>query len=317
MSSRNLHPLLSDIADKLIGVQNRIQELTGEVKKVQETLQEGFDKLYDAIYDNIQAQAELKMMEYVADVQIVRPQIQAECQQIEREKDELDDRLEGIKDRYARKHDELDQRAEQRIRDLGEHIFRIEETEFEHGVEDVLLGQLTTTWEELRDHNRTVKDERSRKLRSSYDETVETIDTFVEERSSLLERIDHHRTDAGPSISEPRTLQVPYWIVTVERDGVTEQQVVGPSGLRYSDGDERWCSAWLETYGGIAEPVERLAETRVPTEPNRQVNVETLIDRIEQYGRTDLFGLVSYDDEFGRALPQQLAIEVETGERHG
>lgn len=59
------------------------------------------------MYDSIEAQAELKLMERLAEVQSLPPQIEAEQERIIKEREEIDEKLNGIFQRYERKHAEL------------------------------------------------------------------------------------------------------------------------------------------------------------------------------------------------------------------
>jgi uncharacterized protein YoxC len=224
----DLHPLLKSINKSISKLRGQVETVASEVKKIREVLLEGFESVRDAIHENIQAQAELKVMEHVMEVRSVIPQIEAEHEQIQTEQSELDERLNNIDGRYQKKHDELDEKASDRIRDLGSHILEIDEEQFEAGIERPFTEQVTTTWKHLREHNDAVREERGDRLRGTADDVTGTIRDFVERQDALVDSIDNHRLDIDSVSANDgvERLQVPYYVVEYERDGVTDRQVV-------------------------------------------------------------------------------------------
>lgn len=163
-----LHPLVTDIQGKLGRIREELQKIRGSITKMREILERGFEDLHDAIYDNIEAQAEIKLMERLAEVRSIPPQIEAEQERISNEKEEIEERLEGLSQRYGRKHAELNEKSTERIRNLGEHIFGILEDEFEDGIEEPFVDAVTPTWQELQEHNKEVAVERNVQLKDQY-----------------------------------------------------------------------------------------------------------------------------------------------------
>lgn len=306
MANSDLHPLLKSINETIGRLREDVKEATGEIEKVHTVLDEGFRSLRDAIHENIQAQAEMKLMEYVSEVHSIKPQIEAERQQIVEEKEELDEALESIADRYREKHDDLDEKAERRVRDLGEHIFEIDEEEFERGVEDPFLEHVTTTWDDLREHNERADERRDDALRTTLDDARGAIQEFVDRRGDLLQRIDDHRTDLPTGGGTEARIDVPYYVVTVVEDGVEREVVVPPSRLVGTDDD--WLPVDLEAMPGFREPVERIADRPLHDPSTIRLPAEQLADAMAVHGERRLAGQVSYADAFADALPDHVPI---------
>lgn len=90
----------------------------------------------------------------------VEPQQETEHERLSAEQSELRDGFESIAERYQRKHEELDEMARERIRDLGSHIFEINDQEFETGIEDPFTQPVSSAWHGLQVYNETVREER-------------------------------------------------------------------------------------------------------------------------------------------------------------
>lgn len=309
MPNDDLLKPLRAINETIANLRQDVQKLTGEAKKIKESITEAAETIRDAIQENIQAQAELKLMEYVMDVKSVKPQIDAEYEQIKTERSELEGRLESIGERYERKQAELDEKAQDRIRDVGSHIFEIEEEQFEAGIEDPFTEQVTTTWQALQAHNADVGEERSTAVRETTSEAVQQIYDFIDRQEQLLESIENHRFDAAEnplSTDEPDQIQVPYYVVEYEKDGVVERQVIVPSTV--SEGGTEWCSATLESNDGMetllgnGDPVTDPATTET-------LSAQTLQDRLSEYSSSSLLGL-SYADTVADTVPESGRVEV-------
>ena len=309
MSSRDLHPLLSNISERIGNVRTEIQNLIGEVQKIREAIKEGVDAIVDAINDNTQAQAEVKLIDEMSEVHSLEPQITAEETTIEEERDELEATLDRIGERYQEKQEELDQKAEERIRDVGSHIFEIDEDEFEESVETPFVEHVTSTWAEFREHNNTVQSSREGSLRQAIDQAYDSIDGFIDRRERLLADIDHHRTDTSLTIDEPTPIQVPCWEITVERGAESKTFVVGPSRIQHGDGE--WLSASIDQLDQFDDPMHAVTG-RPPDDTTRlDVRKDNLVDVIDQHGDERLGGLVSYSDAFGDVIEDGVRIEVE------
>ena len=301
----DLHPILSKIHETLGDVLKSIQRLQGEVEKVRTAITEAAESVRDAIHENIQAQAELKMMERVVEVRSILPRIEAENERIGIEQEELDGQLQRIAERYEEKHDELDEKAASRIRDLGSHIFAIDEQEFQAGIESPFAEHVTTAWMSLRTHNDAVGRDRRERVESTTGDVVTDVHDFVQQQNELVERIESVRTEAIDSVSEPRRLQLPYYTVTVESNGGTRQHVVGPSVV---SGDASGVE--LEPLPGMDDLLSRTALNGPRTETLDGATIrETL------RGRTDSGPpLVSYTRAVEGALPDRVEVTVEGGE---
>lgn len=311
MANDDLRPLFKDLSGKLKRLRKDIKELVGEVTKLRKTNEEGFDAVQGEIAQNTQAQAELKLMEHMSEVQSIKPQIRAEQTQIEEEKAELDSTLRAIGERYREKHDDLDRTAEEQVRDLGEHIFEIEESEFTAGVEEPFVDHVTTTWHDLQAHNEQAQQERASRLRSAYADAQEAIDGFVDRRDDLLSRIDSHRTDVFADRSEPDQIQVPFYVVTVERDGVEERTVVVPSELRETG--DGWYGAELADLDGFREPMEYLAGHPPRESFTRMQSASDLRGHVEEHGDSGVAGQLSFGDAFEKAMPDSVTVKKESG----
>jgi regulator of replication initiation timing len=305
----DLHPILSKIHETLGDILKSTQRLKGEVEKVHTAVTEAAESIRDAIHENIQAQAELKMMERVVEVRSILPQIEAENERIGIEQEELDTQLDRIADRYEEKHEELDEKAARRVRDLGSHIFAIDEQEFEKGIQEPFAEHVTTAWMSLQAHNDVVGRDRQERVESRTGDVVTDVHEFVDQQHELVERIESVRADLGESVSEPRRLQVPYYTVTVEADGKTRQHVVAPSMVSEAD-DDGAATAELRPLPGMEELVSRtdLNRTRAETLDGAAVR-DALEPRIDD-GRP----LVSYGDAVEGTMPDRVDVEIEGGE---
>lgn len=312
----DLHPILKNINKTLSKVRTDIQKLTGEVKKLPEILENGFKKVQDAINDNIQAQAELKMMEHMAEVSAVEPQIEAEKTQITQIEADLNDRLDGVSERYQRKHDELDETAEERIRDLGSHIFEIEEQQFKAGIEDPFTTQLTPVWRTLQAHNDETRDKRQTKVSDKAETVSANIDSFIDRKDQLIQQIDDHLLDLNSQIfdgQERTKIQFPYYVIEKRVDGDTEQVVVPPSDFVSGQFEETaWSSAILDPLPGtpdLADSQRTVDSAHSTTEP---VDQQAILSSLEKHSSESSLGL-SYVDAVADTMANDIQITVEGG----
>lgn len=314
MPSEDLHPILKRINESLSGIRNEIQRVRGEVAKVAEVLEEGFSTLRDAIHENIQAQAEMELMKHMADVHKLGPQIEAETQQIETEKEELEARLEQINSRYETRHEELNKKAEQRIRDLGSHIFEIDEEEYGSAVESKFNRHVPTMWAELQEHTEEVCNERTQQLNKSFQDTTESIEAFINRRQELLDRIDDHRTDASVESDDAVQFHVPFYAVTVERNGTVNTEIVVPSQLSSSTDD--WYGATLEPYPGFQNLLDSLSQRRVETEQAETLTGNQMATEVEPHIDSSAgyeFADIDFKTAFESTVDDGVNVDVESG----
>lgn len=230
-SSEDLHPLLKQLNDLLKDLQSSIQKLTGEIKKLISIVETGFEAVQKAIEESTRAQAELTLIERMAEVESLKPRLEAEREAIEEEKEELDARLDQLDDRYQGKHEELQAKTTDRIRDLGSHIFTIMEDEYEEGIERPFARNVTATWDALRQHDIKVYEDRSGRLENPLHDVQEAVDRFLERRRRLLAEIEEQRVRFDEGLDGPMVLELPYWVVEVEAGGGRERVVVPPSEI--------------------------------------------------------------------------------------
>jgi len=307
MANDDLHQPLKAINETVARLREDVQKLTGEVKKIKTAITEAAQTVQGAIHENIQAQAELKLMEHMMEVKSVKPQIEAEHEQIRTERSELDERVASIGERYAEKHQELDQTASERIRELGSHIFEIDEKEFEEGIERPFTERVTTSWQLLQGHNATVGEERSTAVQDTTSEAVQQIYDYVDRQDQLLERIDDHRLDSADAPlpeEEPTQLQVPYYVVRFEHDGVQKAETVVPS--RLSTDGTRWCSVSFDDIAGAEDLLQGVGPVDSP-ETTETISGDRLHDILGQYGSESALGL-SYAETAAETVPDDGAI---------
>lgn len=308
--NEDLHKPLKAINKTIAKLREDVQTLTGEVKKVHSVVREAAESVRDAIHENIRAQAELKLMDHVMEVKSVKPQIEAEHGQIETEQAELDERLASIGDRYERQQRELDETARERIRDLGEHIFALDEEQFEAGIEEPFTEQVTPTWRTLQAHNETVGDERSDRVRETAGDTVQTIHDFVDRQESLIETVRDHRFDADATelpTDERERLQVPYYVVEYEADGVTQQEVVVPSSLA-TDADSEWCRVSLDAFAGAEEVLSRAPGVSNP-DRTESLAADDVARHLADYTESTPLA-PSYGEAVREAMPEDGSVPV-------
>lgn len=300
----DLHPILSNIHETIGDVLKAVQRVKGEVEKVHESVTEAAETIRDAIHESIQAQAELKMMEHVVEVRSILPQIEAENERIDVEQEELDTQLDRIADRYERKHEELDETAADRIRNLGSHIFEIDEEQFEDGIESPFAEHVTTAWMALQAHNDAVERDRRDQVESTTGEVVSEIHEFVQQQNDLVDRIENVRTDVAEPVTEPKTLQLPYYTIEVEVGGTKRTHVVGPSVVDQSS------SGTLRSLPGVDELVSGTAVDRTRTETLDSGTLRSEVEAAVDDGPP----LVSYSGAVESAMPDGLEVAVEGGD---
>lgn len=308
----DLHKPLLNIQKAVGKVEQAVISLKGAVEQVREAVVEGTTEIRDAIHENIRAQAELKLMEHMMEVRSVKPQLEAEHEQISAERSELQERLESIEERYQGKHEELDETASERIRDLGSHIFEVNEQQFEEGIEEPFTEQVTSAWHVLQAHNEDVREERGERLRETTGEVVQRISDYIDRQEALLESIgDHHfdPDDVPVDGDETEPLQLPYYVVEYEVDGVRQRTTVVPSRLS-SDGDTEWCSVSLSALPGVEE---LLGDAPAPETSSDDTSLSTteLQSTASTYGESSLLGL-AYEDAVAAALPDDGRVPVRT-----
>lgn len=311
----DLHPLLESINETLAELRTDIKELTGEIKKIPELLEKGFKQVRDAIHENIQAQAELKMMEHMMEVSTVKPQIEAERDQIQQVREELDERLEQISDRYADKHTELDEKAAERVRTLGSHIFAIEEDEFEDGIEEPFTTQVTPVWRDFQAHNHMIHGDRQTEVVERTESVVDEIDAFLSRKQQLVTQIDDHLLDpdAVPrQMREQSEVQLPYYVVEYEVDGVSKQVVVPPSEIRHARNSDTWSAAALAPIDGaqnLASADRRLDRSTATRKP---LDRQAVLAALDEHGTESRLG-PSYVGAVEQAIPEGVEITIEGG----
>lgn len=313
MAKDNLHPLVRDIQEKIVGLRDDLKSLLGEVRKVRTTVEEGVESVRAAIDDNIQAQAELKIMDKVASVNSIPAQIEAERDQIDAEKQELEAKLEQIGERYRRRHRELDERAETRIREVGSHIFEIEEEEYEHNVERPFHDHVTETWREMQAVSTEIGRDHVEGLESELEATHESIDDLLARRDQFLADIERSRVRVGDTFASPQRVQVPFWVVTVDVDGERVQRVVGPADL--SRRDDAYYGVELRERPGLAPLVEQVAQATSPgTTARYQFAGDTVGEVVEGYAGESVAGQYDFADALEGAVGEAVPVSVEGGD---
>jgi len=304
MSNEDLHPILKKIHQTIGTVVKEIQKLHGEAVKIREAVVQGLPRITEAIDENTKARAELTLMERMVEVESILPQIEAEKDRVDIEREELDRQLARVSDRYDEKHAELDQKAANRIRDVGSHIFEIDEQEFEEGIETPFVDHVTPVWQSLQSQNDTFSQQRCEVVESTTGEVVTDIHNFVDQQHELVDRIQQVRTEFSHAVSEPTTMQVPYYVVTVETDGEVEQHVVTPSETEQGDG---YCSVSLQ-------PLEGIDTIITPTEIDRSqsdtLTSSSIREQLDPHIEEDI-PLVSYGTAVEKAVDDEVAVTIE------
>jgi hypothetical protein len=248
---------------------------------------------------------ELKMMEHVIDVKSIETQICAEGERIKSEKRELDNKLENITDRYTKKHEELRDKAARRIRDVGEHIFKIDEEEFENEIEKPFLKHVTPAWQSLQLHNDESKRRRRDHLESTTEKVVSDIHDFVDQQEQLIDQIERLRTDEIGSLAEPTSIQVPYYIITTESGGQRQKHLIAPSKVTSADGQ---CAVSLEPLPGMERLIPR---TEINTAQTDMIQDTTIQQTIEPYIQENNIPTVSYQKSIKQAVSNQVRVTAE------
>lgn len=310
MANDDLFEPLKAINQTIARLREDVQTLIGEVKKIPSAIEEATATLRDAIHENIQAQAELKLMDHVMEVRSVKPQINAEHEQITTERDELEERLESIGDRYTRQHEELDEKARQRIRNLGEHIFEINEDHFQEGIEKPFTEQVTATWQNLQQHNESVREDRTERMKTTTGDAVQTIHDFVDRQDELVRTIQDHRLDPQQvdlPAEEMDRLQVPFYHVEYEVDGHREETIVVPSVLGTNQ-ESSWTTIETDPIEG-ADTLLRDVQVRHDATRTESVTKADIAGVLEDYNTTARLA-PSYSEAVTEAVPEDETIPV-------
>lgn len=313
MASDNLHPILKNIQQKLVNIRDDIQSVAGEIKKVRTTIDKGIDNILDAINDNIQAQAELKMMDKVARVRSIPAQIDAEKERVDAEKQELEEKLENIGRRYEQRHQELDEKAEERIRNLGSHIFEIQETQFEQNIERPFHDHITEKWREMQAVNTEMGQKRIEQLESGLGETHSSIDDLLHRREQFLSDIERSRVSIDHSWEKPRQVQIPFWVVTVERDGERSQELFAPADLTTQD--DEYYPITINERDALRPLLEDVASKTDPQVQPTQLSTEAVQSVVSQHATgSTTAGQGDFTDTLDDVLGDATTIKIEEGE---
>jgi hypothetical protein len=252
-------PMIRVLGNLLSRVREAIDRAIGELKKISEIIKEGFTKVIDAIHENIQAQAELQILSKMADVQSYETMIKAREIQIHEELEELDEKLKAIEERYNKVHAELDVEAQERIRELGHHIFEIMEDQFEKQVEQPLLRHVSDAWASLLAENDWISFDRMSRLEEVFKRTKENAEHILSSQKDLSEKLEgyiysHKLENAIP-------VHIPFWIIHTQQDGKINREIITPSWMK-----REGYIPHLEPIDGFDEFMNPLAEEDSPLE---------------------------------------------------
>lgn len=311
MADDSLLPVLKAIQDTLKEIRADIKDAIRELRKIPKALQEGFTRVQEAVDENTQAQAELVLMEKIASVRTIPPQIEAEQERVADEKRELETKLDSISERFQGRHDELDETAAERIRNVGEHIFEIMEEEYETNIEQPFVDHVTSRWHEMQVVGQEIAAQRSDRLEAELRETEETIDDFMHRREALLSDINRHRAPVDIPSETAEPAQIPYWVVTVDDGEERRQELVLPG--RLTESDDEWFGARVESLTGIEPIISQVTEATDPeTSVATQATPEEISDAVSEYDRDRLAGQLRFGEELSTVFPESVDIEVES-----
>lgn len=315
MTDSTLRPALRKLHRTAEDILTEAKQATGELRKIKEVIKDGVAEIRDAIQESIQAQAELQMMEHVADVEAIKPQIDAEEERLRTEKRELDERLEQIGERYERRHQELDEQAIERVRDLGSHIFEIDENEFEAATEGPFTDHVTSTWATFRSHNSQIQRGRQETIKERTNDVVNSVEEFINQQHDLLEQIENKHIDESPSTgalipdeTESGSIQIPYYEVTLEVDGRIERNFIVPSEIEQTDGPTTY---ELSPMTGLEQLITR---TKMVDVSHERIQAAELAGAAEEY-LEDAPPFLSYEDAVKESVDGDVEVLIEGGER--
>lgn len=296
---------IADLANKAKRVISHLKEIRGNTKKIKETNKKGFQNVDESITENTKAQAEMKMMDHMSKVHSALPQIDAQKKRIDREKQELAERINQIEERYRDKHDKLQEKAGNRVRNLGEHIFKIMEDEFEKGIEEPYIKHVTPTWNEIALHNEKVKEKAGKEIQRKVEAVNESIDGFIDRRHELLSKVQEHKMEK--QFERAETLQIPFWTVEIEKDGKTVKKALGPSKVEKSG---KITGRSYRALKGFSEPVNSLKSRDVETEEVDKINSGEIIKEINDEG-TSFLSILNPSKEAEKTMEKQITVKEE------
>lgn len=319
MANEDLHEWFKALQKEIHSVHESIKTAIGEVEKVREAITSGVEEIVDAIYENARAQAEMKLLERMMEVKQLEPQLEAERKQIERERTELNDLLERIEERYERKHEELDETAAERVRELGSHIFPIQEDQFEAGIEDPFADQVTRGWQRLRTHNTAVRERRRSAVERQVDETIGAVESHVSQRENLRQAITDRRLPAaklGVSTEGVTPVQVPHYVIEYTVDGTTQRELVVPGTVESRGGQS---TVGVSSFPGVERlfdgsigPDRHTGKLEARTVSRQQIRASTVASELSSY--TDAGLGRSYTDLVADTIDGSVPVEREGGE---
>lgn len=128
-----------------------------------------------------------------------------------------------------------------------------------------------------------------------------------------MDDIQEQRLPLGRRIDEPISLQIPFWVVTLEQDDEEKTVIVRPSYLT-EDEEANWFGARVSTIEGFDDVMGRLAETS--PEETRAIGwtADDLSVSTQPFASDRLGGLLSFENELRRTIPEDVVIKIE-GER--
>lgn len=318
MANDDLHDWFEVLQQEVLTVHESIKTVIGEIEKVREAITQGVEEIVDAIYENARAQAEMKLMERMMEVKQLKPQLDAEQTQIEREKEELDEILDRIDERYEQKHAELDETAAERVRELGSHIFPIQEEQFEAGIEDPFADQVTRAWQRLRTHNTAVREQRESAVQQQVEETVGAVESHLDQRETLQQAIDDRRLspeELNVPTDDVTPVQVPHYVVEYTVDGTTRQELVVPGTLESRDGQSGVTVSALpgieRLFEGSVGPDRHTGQLETRSVSRQRIQSERITSALSSY--TDAGMGRSYTALVDEAIDGSVTVERESG----
>lgn len=204
--ARQILNTLETFQQQIISALNFLKELPDLVRKVLESINESANR-------QIRATGEMEIIKKTASLDAKRHQISAENEAILDFKEQLNEDIEYIKERYTKFDDELNEEAKKRIRELDSHLLSLPDNfpkEFIQGYRN----KITPLMEKIKNDNELSNQDRTSLISNKLSEVISSIDEFIASRNAFFSKIDDFQQDE--TVSEKTIYNIPLW--TIEAD---------------------------------------------------------------------------------------------------
>lgn len=193
-SINHLGKIAERILDTLSSFMKMIVEGLNYLKKIPELVQKVLDAINEGFNRQIQAIGEIEIYTRIANIEAKRHLVYAENESIQDFKQQLEEDIKSIHERYSKIQSDLNNQAIKRIREIDSHLLDLPLI----FPEELANGYSTKVEPFLDDFNRdsnSSQTERILYVNEVIDDTISSINEFLEIRKNLLNKIKQFQFD--------------------------------------------------------------------------------------------------------------------------